>query len=46
MDHGKYEEFLRSSDSKMYQEMQDEFQSFKKTIERAVQESGGRVAKE
>lgn len=46
LDHGEYEEFLRSSDSKMYQEMQDEFQSFKNTIERAVQESGGRVAKE
>lgn len=39
----EYDEFLKSSDPRAYQEMQEEFQAFKKAIEEMAEENGVKI---
>lgn len=39
----EYDEFIKSSDPRVYQEMQEEFQAFKKSIEKMAEENGVKI---
>lgn len=43
MTNEEYDEFLKSSDPRAYQEMQEEFQAFKTSIEKMAEENGVKI---